>query len=903
MATNYNGYTEKFVLKQPKFQIKIWQEHSKKTILFKRGTEFDLEKAESSSICLSYHLGHLTWIENPKWFLCRSGQLKFCWICLKTVKNLEQHNCDERMDKCDKCFMIFDNSEEQINHFEPPESNNPLLTRCLKCSREFYNSACLALHQCKNKDKILCEICKKWKLINHQCGKFKCITCGKMSDRNHRCFIQKLKLPDEKIIAETAGKDYYVFDIESLFVKEEDGSNLHQVNLLVVKRCFSDEEWVFRDLNTFHDWIKGLQEPSKFFAHNLKGYDGRLIFEYLMENWQPPDDMVWRGSKILKMNYGNVEFRDTLLLLPSTIENLPDMFGLDKSQFKKGFFPYIFNTLENQEYIGEIPAIEYFQPDRMNPKKREEFNEWYVEQTWKVWDLQKELLEYCRSDVSILKQAVETYMKQQIQRVGLNPFDSLTIASYAMKIYLTLDMPKDSICRLSPKEETDIKKSMHGGRTDTKCLLREWGEDELARGCFGKYQDVQSLYPTVQFYDPMPCGIPTYHENVDNIPNDFFGFACVDIKCTKYLHHPILVHTDEISGRLISDLKPKKQIVIASPELHLALQNGYVIEKIYWLYEFQASWDLFKSYFQRFIKFKVEASGMPLWIKTDDEWNEFYLKHKEMGIELDKSNMIKNPGQKAGAKLNCNSLWGKFGEKDAYFQWLTFYSETDGEKILKFENDWIDGNIDVNYYRKSFNNDTLAIVCKNLDRENYDFNFFARERRGKRNIAIASMVTSHARCRLWNELNKLGDRVLYFDTDSIIYEYDPNLYNIPEGRYLGEWEDETGGCPIIKFVSTGPKCYSYCVKMSDGSLKYFTKVKGITLNYENNEKINYDSMKMLVKNELDSIDTKCLSFDYSRRFGKLVTRDIIKSFKKTYNKGYVDPMNFKVKPFGWEDFQ
>lgn len=60
-------------------------------------------------------------------------------------------------------------------------------------------------------------------------------------------------------------------------------------------------------------------------------------------------------------------------------------------------------------------------------------------------------------------------------------------------------------------------------------------------------------------------------------------------------------------------------------------------------------------------------------------------------------------------------------------------------------------------------------------------------------------------------MNKLGDRVLYHDTDSIIYEYNRNLYNIPEGRYLGEWECETGGNPIIKFTSIGPKSYAYVV--------------------------------------------------------------------------------------------
>lgn len=42
----------------------------------------------------------------------------------------------------------------------------------------------------------------------------------------------------------------------------------------------------------------------------------------------------------------------------------------------------------------------------------------------------------------------------------------------------------------------------------------------------------------------------------------------------------------------------------------------------------------------------------------------------------------------------------------------------------------------------------------------------------------------------WEQLNRLGDRVLMNDTDSIIYVFDPKEYNIPEGSMLGDWEIE-----------------------------------------------------------------------------------------------------------------
>ena len=60
------------------------------------------------------------------------------------------------------------------------------------------------------------------------------------------------------------------------------------------------------------------------------------------------------------------------------------------------------------------------------------------------------------------------------------------------------------------------------------------------------------------------------------------------------------------------------------------------------------------------------------------------------------------------------------------------------------------------------------------------------------NIYIAAFTTSHARLRLYKELEKLGEQVLYHDTDSIVYVSRPGGYEVPENM-LGEWEDELHG--------------------------------------------------------------------------------------------------------------
>lgn len=68
------------------------------------------------------------------------------------------------------------------------------------------------------------------------------------------------------------------------------------------------------------------------------------------------------------------------------------------------------------------------------------------------------------------------------------------------------------------------------------------------------------------------------------------------------------------------------------------------------------------------------------------------------------------------------------------------------------------------------------------------------------NVFIAAFTTAWARIKLYSEMDKLGQAVLYHDTDSIIYasngENDP-----PLGNFLGEFTDELEGDTITTFVS------------------------------------------------------------------------------------------------------
>ena len=77
---------------------------------------------------------------------------------------------------------------------------------------------------------------------------------------------------------------------------------------------------------------------------------------------------------------------------------------------------------------------------------------------------------------------------------------------------------------------------------------------------------------------------------------------------------------------------------------------------------------------------------------------------------------------------------------------------------------------------------------------------------GKTNIFIAAFTTCHARLKLYSYLRVLKQQVLYFDTDSVIYEKEPGEAKLENGDHLGDLTDELGNNDhIVHFSSGGPK--------------------------------------------------------------------------------------------------
>lgn len=114
----------------------------------------------------------------------------------------------------------------------------------------------------------------------------------------------------------------------------------------------------------------------------------------------------------------------------------------------------------------------------------------------------------------------------------------------------------------------------------------------------------------------------------------------------------------------------------------------------------------------------------------------------------------------------------------------------------------------------------------------------------KTNIFLAVFTTTWARLKLYDLLDTLGERVIYFDTDSVIFLSHSGDLDPPTEAYLGDLTDELSGDYIAEFVSGGPKNYAY--RTSGG--KYVCKIKGFNLNFSNSKSLNFETVKEMVSN-------------------------------------------------------
>ncbi|KAK3107046.1 hypothetical protein FSP39_005868 [Pinctada imbricata] len=416
---------------------------------------------------------------------------------------------------------------------------------------------------------------------------------------------------------------------------------------------------------------------------------------------------------------------------------------------------------------------------------------------------------------------------------------------------------------LDVQERLEPRDAFMGGRTNAIKLKHVCNENERIH-----YVDFCSLYPYVQKYCQFPVGYPTIiTENFGDVTN-YFGIIKCKVLPPRKLFHPVLGYKcngtlrfplcrtcsdSDFQGVCEHGTEDRSLTgTWTSIELQKAVSKGCEILKMYEVFHFdecakycpETNEDgLFTEYVNTFLKIKAEASGYPSWVKSEKDKSDYVkLFHDKEGIELDPNNIKFNPGLRALAKLMLNSFWGRFGMKGDYNQTSILFEAS--QLWQKLADDSI---VPKDFHL--FDDDCLVLEYCNKK----EYTSPTKDA----NIFIAVFTTAHARLKLYEELERLGERVLYFDTDSIIYVTDVTKqeYVPVTGDFLGDLTNEvtcketkcrnkncTSEHFITQFVSAGPKNYAF---LTDNGF-HCCKIRGFTLNYENAKTLNFHVMDRML---------------------------------------------------------
>ena len=475
---------------------------------------------------------------------------------------------------------------------------------------------------------------------------------------------------------------------------------------------------------------------------------------------------------------------------------------------------------------------------------------------------------------------------------------SLDIRTYLGTLELTEPLnPRDAFC---------------GGRTNAVKLYHHVTPSQQIH-----YIDVTSLYPWVNKTCVYPKGHPRVIFNPGHTDISFyFGLVQCKVLPPRHLYHPVLPYRHEskllfpLCAACVEQEMVKRPLdrcaecvhtdeqrtltgTWCTPELSKAVDLGYDIQYIYEVWHFDETCEgLFKDYVNTWLKIKQEASGWPSWVGEDETKRQQYLREyfEHEGIQLEYNKIQKNPGLRTLAKMMLNSMWGKFGQRLNKTQVQTFEDPQAFHRFLDTD------SLDVRH---------VSVINDNLVEVHYQYQDEDIPVSPNLNIFVACFTTCWARLRLYAALEQLGERVIYYDTDSIIYWTDETQATPVLGDYLGDFTSELGNDDyIVEFVSGGPKNYGYQTKLGHVECK----VRGFRLNSEGKSQLNYNVMR---QNVLDEIQKPLLK---PRQTQIIKTHQIVrdpkhyllftfpeyKQYQLVYDKRVVDPLTFQTYPYGYQ---
>lgn len=444
------------------------------------------------------------------------------------------------------------------------------------------------------------------------------------------------------------------------------------------------------DIDSFINYCSLINESSSFYFHNLK-FDGEFIIHYLLTH-----GFVHVNEKKLGVN----QF--------STIISDLNVFYCIKVKFKEEVIISFFDSLKLLNFSVEEVAKAF----NLSIKKLEIDYKAKREKGHKITDEEKE---YLKHDVMIMSLALEKMFEMKITR--------MTIASNAMNFF------KDTISKKRfeewfkpPLYDKDLRQAYKGGFTYLNGIYRGKEVKE------GIVLDVNSLYPSVMYYSPMPYGEGIYFDG-KYVPDKLYNLYIQNITC-QFRIKKDMIPTLQIKNNLSfvpteylsSSNGESINLTLTNVDLKLFLEHYDIYDVSYnWGWKYKSSTKIFKRYI--------------------DYWNELKVKATKEG----------NKPLRTIAKLMLNSLYGKFA------------ASPEGRSKIPY----LDNNI-VKYKLSEL------------------------EERTAYYLPISIFITSWARDKTIRSAQAVYHRFIYADTDSLHLEGTDIPENLLiSDTELGKWKIES----------------------------------------------------------------------------------------------------------------
>lgn len=461
--------------------------------------------------------------------------------------------------------------------------------------------------------------------------------------------------------------------------------------------CSIDETHSFKYGNSLEWFIEFAKNNtgSTFYFHNLK-FDGEFILCYLFEHgYKHVTDRKKLKTKTfttlisdkgqfysLEICFNKDEYKtekitiyDSLKILPFSVEAIAKGFNLPISKLEIDY--------DEKREIGHI--------------------------------LTSQEIDYLRNDVEIMSRALLTLFNQDLRQ--------MTQGSNALYDYKKIVGKKNfSKWFPIPDYDFDVRQSYKGGFT--YCDPRKQGQDIGA----GIVLDVNSLYPSVMYYRPLPYGEGIFFDGKYE-PDKLYNLYVQMFTCQfelKENYIPTIQLKNNLSfmptAYLSSSEDEEVTMCLTSVDLDLFFEHYHVYNITYHSgWKFKSTTGLFKEYI--------------------DKWNAVKME----------STLNGNKAMRTLAKLMLNALYGKFALNPNVQSKIPYYDNG----IIKY---------------------TLG----------------EKETRNPIYIPVGTFITAWARYKTITSAQKVYDRFLYADTDSL------HLIGteIPKGLEvdpvkLGAWKHES----------------------------------------------------------------------------------------------------------------